>query len=126
MGLAFDVAGAISDGVNQLCALLEWSKAGAVEAPPVDSATLTKTMVALEEAMREILHGGRVEGAERLATEEDLSRVTDLKGLILAWPSTGALPSELVTLAEACVSALLRGMTGRDLTAEDRRKGALR
>jgi hypothetical protein len=121
MGLASEVAGAVSEGVNYLCALLEWNDTGAVEVPPIDGATLGKTMAALEEAMREILYGGRIVGAESLVTEEDLARVLRLEALIAAWSSTGALSPELVTHAEACVSALCGGVSWRKLMADARR-----
>jgi hypothetical protein len=118
--LSCNVANAISEGINVLCALLEWNDAGAIEAPPVDGATLRKTMGALEEAMREILYGGRIVGAE-YTTKEDLARVLELKYLITEWPSTGALSPEVVTLAEACVSALCGGVSWRKLMAYARR-----
>lgn len=117
--LVSTVANAISEGINELCALLEWNDAGAIEAPPVDGATLGKTMDALEEAMREILYGGRIVGAESF-TEEDLVCVLRLKELIAEWPSTGAMSPELVTLAEACVSTLSGGVSWRKLMAYPR------
>jgi hypothetical protein len=110
------LANAISDGINALCALLEWNDAGAIDAPPIDGGTLGKTMDALEEAIREILYGGRIVGAESF-TEEDLARVQRLKELIAEGPSTGELSPELVTLAEACVSALSGGVSWRKLMA---------
>jgi hypothetical protein len=58
MGLATEVANAISEGVNCLCALLEWIDAGAVGAPPVDGATLRKTMAALQEAEKCCMEAG--------------------------------------------------------------------
>ena len=122
MGLASEVVEAISDGINYLCALLEWNDTGAVEVPPIDGATLGKTMAALEEAMREILYGGRVVGAESLLTDEDLARLLRLEELIPAWPSKGPLSPEVVTLAEACVSTLCRGVSWRKLMADARRK----
>jgi hypothetical protein len=73
-------------------------------------------MDALEEAIREILYGGRIVGAESF-TEEDLARVQRLKELIAEGPSTGALSPELVTLAEACVSALSGGVSWKKLMA---------
>lgn len=122
MGLAIEVASAISEAVNYLCALLEWNDAGAIEEPPVDGATLEKTMAALEEALREILYGGRLVGVEELRlTEEDLARVLRLEALITEWPSKGALSPEVVTLAEACVSAVCGGMSRRELMAAARR-----
>jgi hypothetical protein len=122
MGLASEAAGAVSEGVNVLCALLEWNDAGAIEAPPSDGATLATTMKALEEAMREVLYGGRIVGGEKMVTEEGLARVLRLEELIPAWPSRGALSPELVALAEACVSGLWGGMSWRDLMAHARRK----
>ena len=118
--MACNFANAISEGINVLCALLEWNDAGAIEAPPVDGATLQKTMDALEDAMREILYGGRIVGAESI-TEEDLARLVKLKELTAEWPSTGALSPEVVTLAEACVSALCGGVSWRKLMAYRRR-----
>jgi hypothetical protein len=121
MGLASEVAGAISDGINDLCALLEWNDAGAIEAPPVDGATLSKTMAAVEEAIRELVYGGRIYGVEPPFTEEDIARVSRLEALITEWPSKGALSPEVVTLAEACVSSLCGGMSWRELMAAARR-----
>lgn len=122
MGLAFEVASAISEGVNHLCALLEWNDALALGDPPVDGPTLGKTMAAVEEAMREILYGGRLVGVEELRlTEEDLTRVIRLEALITEWPSKGALSPEVVTLAEAYVSALSGGASFRELMAATRR-----
>jgi hypothetical protein len=121
MGLAFEVASAISEGVNYLCALLEWNDAGALGDPPVDGATLGKTMAAVEEAMRELVYGGRISGVEPPITEEDLARVIRLEALITEWPSKGALSPEVATLAEACVSALWGGMSWRELMAAARR-----
>ena len=120
MGLASEVGEAISDGINVLCALLEWNDAGAVEAPPVDGATLEKTMKALEEAMREALYGGQIVGAEKMVTEEGLARVLRLEELIPEWPSRGTLSPEVVTLAEACVSGLCLGVSWRELMAHAR------
>lgn len=120
MGLASDVAEAISEGVNGLCVLLEWIDAGAIEAPPIDGAALGKVMVALEEAMREVLHEGRLPGVESTFTEEDLARVVRLEQLIAEWASTGALSPEVATLAEPCVSALWGGVSWRDLMAAAR------
>ena len=122
MGLASEAGEAVSEGVNHLCALLEWNDTGAVEVPPIDGATLEKTMVSLEGAMREILYGGRIVGVEGLLTDEDLARLLRLKGLIPDWPSKGALSPEVVTLAEQCVSALWRGVSWRELMAYARRK----
>ena len=122
MGLASDVGGAVSEGVNYLCALLEWNDTGAVEVPPVDGATLEKTMVSLEGAMREILYGRRIVGVEGMLTDEDLARLLRLKALIPDWPSKGALSPEVVTLAEQCVSALWHGVSWRELMAYARRK----
>ena len=118
----FEAVGAVSEGVNVLCALLEWNDAGAIEAPPVDGATLAKTMKALEEGMREVLYGERIVGGEKMVTEEGLARVLRLEELIPAWPSRGALSPEVVTLAEACVSGLCVGVSWRDLMAHARRK----
>lgn len=118
--MACTFAYAISEGINVLYALLEWNDAGAIEAPPVDGATLRKTMGMLEEAVREVLYGGRVVGAEFI-TEEDLARVVKLKELTADWPSTGALSPEVVTLAEACVSALCNGMSWREIRTYARR-----
>lgn len=122
MGLASEALEAVSEGINVLCALLEWNDTGAIEAPPVDGATLATTMKALEEAMREVLYGGRIVGGEKMVTEEGLARVLRLEELIPAWPSRGALPPELVTLAEACVNGLWGGMSWRDLMAHARRR----
>ena len=122
MGPASEVAGAISEGVNYLCALLEWNDAGTIEAPPVDGATLRNVMIALEGAMREILYGGRIVATESLVTEEDRARVLRPEELITEWPSSGALSPEAVTLAEACVSALCGGVSWRELMAHARRK----
>ena len=119
--LASKAAAAICDGINSLCALLAWNDAGAIEAPPVDGATLRKTMAALEEAMREILVGGRIVCSESRVTEEDCARVLRLEELITEWPSAGALSREAVTLAEACVSALWGGVSWRELIANARR-----
>lgn len=118
--MACTFANVISEGINVLYALLKWNDAGAIEASPVDGATLQKTMGALEEAVREILYGGRIVGAESI-TEEDLARVVKLKELTAEWPSTGALSPEVVTLAEACVSALCGGVSWRKLKAYARR-----
>jgi hypothetical protein len=118
--LACSVANAISEGINVLYALLEWNDAGAIEAPPVDGATVVKTMDALAAALREILYGERVVGAESF-TEKDLVRVLRLKELISEWPSIGALSSEVITLAEACVSALCGGVSWRELMAQAHR-----
>jgi hypothetical protein len=70
--------------------------------------------------VREILYGGRVVGAESI-TEEHLARVLELKELTAEWPSAGALSPEVVTLAEACVSALCGGVSWRKLMATARR-----
>jgi hypothetical protein len=121
MGLASKVGEAVSEGVNTLCALLEWNDGGAGEAPPIDSVTVKKNMDALKEAMREILHGGRIVGAQSTFTEEDLAHVAQLEELIVAWPSKGALSPEVVALAEACVSALWGGVSWRELMANARR-----
>ena len=118
--MACNIANAISEGINVLCALLEWNDSGAIEAPPVDGATLRKAMGMLEEAVREILYGGRTVGAESI-TDEDLARVLELKELTADWPPTGALSPEVVTLAEACVSALCGGVSWRKLMAYARR-----
>ena len=121
MGLAVEAGEAVSDAVNALCALLQWNDAGAAGAPPVDGATLKRTMKALEEAMREILYGGQIVGAETMVTEAARERVVLLEEAISAWPSTGALSSEAVTLAEASVSALWGGVSWRELMANARR-----
>ena len=121
MGLAFEVASAISEAVNSLCALLEWNDGGAGDVPPVDGAMLQETMAALERAMREVLHGGRVEAGRLPITEGDLARVAQLGGLIPGWSSRGALPSEVVALAEESVSALCGGTSWRELMAAARR-----
>ena len=118
-----EVGGAVSEGINGLCALLEWNDAGAAEAPPVDGATLEKTMKALEEAMREVLYGGRIVGGEKMVTEEGLARVLRLEELIPAWPSRGALSPEVVTLAEAWI-VLWGGGSWRELMAAGRGKTA--
>src|SRR5690349_20017404 len=102
MGLATEVANAISEGTNYLCALLEWNDTGAIDTPPIDGPTLSKTMAAVEEAMREILYGGRLVGGPPV-TEESLVLVIRLEALIVEWPSIGALSPEVVTLAEAYV-----------------------
>ena len=118
MGLASEVAGAISEGINSLCALLVWIDAGGAQAPPVDGAELRKVMVALEEAMREIMHGGRLSGAELWhLTEADLASVIRLEVLSAEWTSTGALPPEVATLADGCVKALCGGTGWKDLMA---------
>ena len=117
----FEAIGAVSEGVNVLCALLEWNDTGAIEAPPVDGATLATRMKALEEAMREVLYGGRIVGGEKTVTEEGLARVLRIKELLPAWPSRGALSPELVTLAEACVSGVCAGVSWRELMAHVRR-----
>jgi hypothetical protein len=122
MGLASEVGEAMSEGINVLGALLEWNGAGAIDVPPVDGATLARTMKALEEAMREVLYGGRIVGGEKMVTEEGLARVLRLEELIPAWPSRGALYPEVVTLAEACVSGLCGGVSWRDLMAHARRR----
>lgn len=85
--IACTSAYAISEGVNVLYALLEWNDAGAIEAPPVDGATLRKTLGALEDAVRDVLYGGRIVGAEFI-TEEYLARVLKLKEVTAEWPST--------------------------------------
>ena len=121
MGLASEVAEAVSEAINVLGALLEWNDIGAIDAPPVDGATLATTMKALEGAMREVLYGGRIVGGEKMVTEEGLARVLRLEELIPAWPSRGALSPELVTLAEACVSGVCGGMSWHDLVAYARR-----
>ncbi len=46
---------------------------------------------------------------------EDLARVTRLKQLITEWTATGALPPEVATLADPCVTALWGGASWRDL-----------
>lgn len=117
--MACNVANAISDGINALCALLEWNDAGAIEVPPFDGATLGETMDEHAAAIREILYGGRIVGAQPFI-EEDLVRVLRLKELIVEWPSTGALSPEVTTLAEACVSAFCGGMSWRTLMAYPR------
>jgi hypothetical protein len=122
MGLASEVAEAVSEAINVLGALLEWNDIGAIDAPPVDGATLATTMKALEGAMREVLYGGRVVGGENMVSEEGLARVLRLEELIPAWPSRGALSPEVVTLAEACVSGLFGGVSWRDLVAYARRR----
>ncbi len=122
MGLASEVGEVVSEGVNNLCALLEWNDAGAIEAPPLDCVMLKETIDALKEAMREILHGGRLVGVSPLVTEEALARLIRLEELITDWPSIGALSAEVVTLAEACVSALWGGVGWRELMANARRK----
>src|SRR5262245_28966842 len=123
MGLATEVANAISEGINCLCAILEWNDAGAGEAPPVDGATLSKTMAMVEGAIRKILYDGRVVGGPPI-TEEDLARVIRLEALIPEWPSKAALSPEVVTLAEACVSVLCGGTSWRELMAAARRQPA--
>jgi hypothetical protein len=117
----FEAVGAISEGVNVLCALLEWNDAGAIEAAPVDGTTLATTMKALEEGMRAVLYGSGIVGGEQLVSEEGLARVLQLEELIPAWPSRGALSPELVTLAEACVSGVCNGVSWRELMAHVRR-----
>lgn len=120
MGLATEVANAISEGINDLCALLAWNDAGAVGDPPVDGATLGKTMAAVEAALQELLHGGQIYG-EIPFTDEDLARVIRLEALIPEWPSKGALSPEVVALAEAFVSAFCGGKSWRELIAAARR-----
>ncbi|MEO5731234.1 MAG: hypothetical protein ABI134_28860 [Byssovorax sp.] len=117
----FEAIGAVSEGVNVLYALLEWNDAGAIEAPPFDGATLATTMKALEEAMREVLYGGRIVGGEKMVTEEGLVRVLRIEEMIPAWPSRGALSPELVTLAQACLSGVSGGMSWREMMAHSRR-----
>jgi hypothetical protein len=120
MGLASEVAEAISEGVNGLCALLEWIDAGAVAAPPVEGAALRKALAALEEVMRKILHGGQPPGVEAPFTEEDLARVLRLEELIAEWTSTGSLSPEVATLGDLCVRGLWGGKGWRELTAAAR------
>jgi hypothetical protein len=122
MGLASRVAEAVSEGVNNLCVLLAWNDAGAVGAPPVDGATLKRTMEALAEAMQEALSGGQIVGAESMITEEARARVVLLQASIGAWRSIGPLSAEWVTLADACVSALWGGVSWRQLMANAPRK----
>ena len=120
MGLASDVAGAISEGINSLCGLLIWLDAGVVDPPPHDGETLGKTMAALAEAMREVLYGGRLSGGGPTVTEENLTRVLRLEELFAEWTSKGALLPEIVPLAELCINELC-GMSWRQLLAMSRR-----
>lgn len=115
------VANAISEGINYLCALLEWIDTGATEAPPLDGVTLGKAMTALAEAMREVLYGGRLDGGPPV-TEENLTRVLRLEELFAEWTSTGALSPEVTTLAALCVSELCGGVTWRELMTMARRQ----
>jgi hypothetical protein len=122
MGLASEAGEAVSSAINALCALLEWNDAGAVGAPPVDGATLKERIKALDAAMRETLYGGQIAGAESTVTEEARARVLLLQESIAAWPSTGALSHEVVTLAEACVSGMWGGVSWRELMAKAPRR----
>jgi hypothetical protein len=121
MGLASGVGGAISEGMNHLCAFLAWVDAGAAGAPPADCAALGQAMAGLERALGEILHGGRLEAASSRIAAEDLARVVRLEELIVAWSTSAAVPAELVPLAESCVSALWGGRSWRELTNLARR-----
>jgi hypothetical protein len=120
MGLASEVAEAISDGVNGLCTLLQWIDAGAVAAPPIDGAALGKVLAALEELMLRVLHGGQSPGEEAPFTEEDLTRVRRLEELISEWTSTGSLSPEVAVLGDLCVRGLWGGKSWRELTAAAR------
>jgi hypothetical protein len=115
MGLASEVAVAISDGVNGLCALLEWIDAGAVAPPPIDGAALREALATLEEVMRKILHGEQPPGEEAPFTEEDRACVLRLEELITEWASTGALSPEVATLGDQCVRRLWGGKGWREL-----------
>ena len=117
--LAFDVASAMSEAVDSLCVLLAWNDAGAIGDPPIDGAKLKDAMGALGEAFREVLHGGRLPPLDPPIVEEDLARVVRLEEAIPAWPSTGALPPELIALGEACVAATWRA-SWREILAEAR------
>jgi hypothetical protein len=117
VGLATDVAGAISEGINVLCALLVWIDAGAVGPRPIDGTELSTLLAALEAAVRELIFGGRLLGAEQWnLTDEDLARVIRLEELSAAWSSTGVLSPELTPLAEQCVKTL-GGQEWRELIA---------
>ena len=122
MGLASEAGEAISEGVNNLCALLEWNDAGAIGAPPINVAMLKERIDALNEAMQAILYEGRLVGVAPLVTEEALARLLRLKELITDWPSIGSLSAEVVTLAEACVSSLWGGVSWRELMANARQR----
>jgi hypothetical protein len=115
MGLAFEVASSMADGVNGLCAILAWNDTGALDAPPIDGVTLQRTVAALAEAMREVLHGGRLAGGSPPIAEDDLARVLRLEEVLTTWPSAGALPPEVVALAEGCVSGLCGAVSWREL-----------
>jgi hypothetical protein len=67
-----------------------------------------------------MLYGGRLVGGLSV-TEEDLARVIRLEALIAEWPSIGAPSPEVVTFAEASVSALCGGTSWRELMAAARR-----
>lgn len=118
MGLAFDVTAAISDAANGLCALLAWIDGDRDVSPPIDGAGLRALMVALEEAMRELMPGGRLSPPEHWQfTDADLARVIRLEELSTEWTSSGAPPPEVATLADLCVRALCLGMSWRELVA---------
>lgn len=118
----------MSEGVNCLCVLLEWNDGGAIGDPPIDAARLFEAVRALESALHEVVHGavrdlvrdGRMSPVEPPILDEDIARVAQIAALIPAWPSTGALPPELVTLGEACVRAMSGGVTWQEIMTEAR------
>lgn len=106
MGLATDVANAVSDGVNCLYALLAWVDGGGTGDPPIDRDVTMKTMDALVWAHREAIEGGRLEGQMPLGSA-DLARVIRLNELIHAWMTSGDRPIEVVPLVEQCVESIM-------------------
>lgn len=120
MDPATRAANAISEGMNGLYTILEWNDQGASGTPPVDAATLTGTMAALDEGIDEILHGGRIWSGGPPLTDADLARVRRLAALLPGWSSKGPLPAEAVTLAEDIFRVLAGGKSWRELAAAAR------
>ena len=110
VSLAIEVTSAMSEGVNCFCVLLEWNDGGAIGDPPIDGVRLFEAVRALESALHEVVHGavhdlvrdGRMSPLEPPILDEDIARVAQIAALIPAWPSTGALPPELVRAGALC------------------------
>ena len=123
--LAATTGDALSEGINTLCAVLEWNDEGAAGRPPVDAAALTKAMAALDAALGEVL-SGRVKSNGPPISEADRMKVRRLEALAPAWPSAGHLSAETMALAEDTVKALTGGTSWKDLMKAARSKAGAR